>query len=156
MFFNAGVILMNLKSFREENFYERFADLLKKYKFTVIQDEDYLNVLCQDRVLRLPRAWNKFPVAKDKLAREDLRIVHYGMTWKPWHYSDIPYQEYFWEYAEKTEFYGLLKEIFDKFSFADMERDMKCEAGLQALARSEIERPDNYFTVYKKQYGRMK
>lgn len=42
MFFNAGVILMNLKSFREENFYERFADLLKKYKFTVIQDEDYL------------------------------------------------------------------------------------------------------------------
>ena len=60
MFFNAGVILMNLKSFREENFYEKFADLLKKYKFTVIQDEDYLNVLCQDRVLRLPRAWNLY------------------------------------------------------------------------------------------------
>lgn len=154
MFFNAGVILMNLKSFREENFYERFADLLKKYKFTVIQDEDYLNVLCQDRVLRLPRAWNKFPVSKDKLSREELRIVHYGMTWKPWHYSDIPYQEYFWEYAEKTEFYPIIKEIYDNFSLADMERDKSCEFGLQALARQETEREDGYFKVYGKQYGR--
>ncbi len=156
MFFNAGVILMNLKSFREENFYERFADLLKKYKFTVIQDEDYLNVLCQDRVLQLPRAWNKFPVAKDTLPREDLRIVHYGMTWKPWHYSDIPYQEYFWEYAERTEFYGVIKDIFDNFSFADMRRDIACETGLQALARSEIERADGYFKTYGKRYGKIK
>ena len=154
MFFNAGVILMNLKSLREENFYERFADLLKKYKFTVIQDEDYLNVLCQDRVLQLPRSWNKFPVSKDKLSREDLRIVHYGMTWKPWHYSDIPYQEYFWEYAEKTEFYPVIKNIYDNFSLADMERDKSCESGLQALARQETERTDGYFKVYGKQYGR--
>ena len=153
MFFNAGVILMNLKSFREEGFYEKFADLLKKYKFTVIQDEDYLNVLCQDRVLQLPRAWNKFPVAKDKLDREDLRLVHYGMTWKPWHYADIPYQEYFWEYAENTEFYDLLKGIFDNFSVENMQKDQKCEYGLQELARSEVAREDGYFKVYGKLYG---
>ena len=140
MFFNAGVILMNLKSFREEGFYEKFADLLRKYKFTVIQDEDYLNVLCQDRVLQLPRAWNKFPVSRDKLDREELRIVHYGMTWKPWHYADIPYQEYFWEYAEKTEFYPVIRGIFENFSMENMRRDMSCESSLQALARSETER----------------
>lgn len=155
MFFNAGVILMNLKSFREEGFYEKFADLLRKYKFTVIQDEDYLNVLCQDRVLQLPRAWNKFPVSKDKLDREDLRIVHYGMTWKPWHYADIPYQEYFWEYAEKTEFYPVIRGIFENFSMENMRRDMSCESSLQALARSETERPDRYFKVYGKRYGKI-
>lgn len=152
-FFNAGVILMNLKAFREEGFYEQFADLLKKYKFTVIQDEDYLNVLCQDRILRLPRAWNKTPVAPDRLSREDLRIVHYIMTWKPWNFSDIPYQEYFWEYAEKTEFYELIKGIKASFNADGVKGAKNCEASLKALAESEISRPDGYFKVHGKRYG---
>ena len=152
-FFNAGVLLMNLKAFREEGFYRQFADLLKKYKFSVIQDEDYLNVLCQDRVLRLPRAWNKSPVANDYLSREELRIVHYLMTWKPWRYADVPYQEYFWEYAERTEFYGQLKAMLDNATQDDVERDKLTEKNLKALAESEIARADGYFKVYGKRYG---
>ena len=152
-FFNAGVILMNLKAFREEGFYEQFADLLGKYKFRLIQDEDYLNVICQDRILRLPRAWNKTPVGPDKLPREELRIVHYLMTWKPWHYMDIPYQEYFWEYAVRTEFYDLLKGMLDNFDEKGLEDDKLCEENLKALAEEEIARPDGYFKVYGKMYG---
>lgn len=152
-FFNAGVLLLNLKAFREEGFYEQFADLLRKYKFTVIQDEDYLNVLCQDKVLRLPRSWNKSPVANDVLPREELRIVHYLMTWKPWRYTDIPYQEYFWEYAVRTEFYDQLKGMLDSATVADMEKDKLVEKNLKALAESEISRPDGYFKVYGKRYG---
>ena len=152
-FFNAGVILMNLKGFREEGFYQQFAELLRKYKFTVIQDEDYLNVLCQDRVLRLPRAWNKAPVAPDYLERKDLRLVHYLMTWKPWHYDDIPYGEYFWEYAKKTEFYDEIKEMYDSFNATGVEKDKQCEASLKALAESEIARKDGYFKVHGKRYG---
>jgi lipopolysaccharide biosynthesis glycosyltransferase len=124
-YFNAGVILMNLKAFRKENFYEQFADLLQKYKFTLIQDEDYLNVLCQDRVLRLPRAWNKSPVGKDVLPREDLRIVHYLMSWKPWRYDDVPYGEYFWEYAKYSEFYSVILNEFNNFSEEDMQKDIQ-------------------------------
>lgn len=154
-FFNAGVVLMNLKAFREENFYEQFSDLLKKYKFTVIQDEDYLNVLCQDRVLQLPRAWNKTPVAPDYMAKEDLRLVHYIMSWKPWCYDDIPYQEYFWEYAEKTEFYPVIKAIKDAFDEKGVEKGKAQEASLKALAQSEIDREDGYFKVYGKRYGRI-
>ena len=152
-FFNAGVILMNLKAFREEGFYEQFAELLGKYKFRLIQDEDYLNVICQDRVLRLPRAWNKTPVGPDKLAREDLRIVHYLMTWKPWHYDDIPYQEYFWEYAVRTEFYEHIKGVQDAFDMNGLENDKLVEKNLKALAEEEIARPDAYFKVYGKLYG---
>ena len=153
-FFNAGVILMNLKAFREENFYGQFAELLQKYRFTLIQDEDYLNVLCQDRVLRLPRAWNKTPVGKDLLPREDLRIVHYLMTWKPWRYADVPYGEYFWEYAKQTEFYEYLKDIFERSTKELEDRDKVQESNLLALARSEIAREDGYFTRYGKLYGR--
>lgn len=152
-FFNAGVLLMNLKAFREEGFYQQFADLLRKYKFSVIQDEDYLNVLCQDRVLRLPRSWNKSPVAPDVLPREELRIVHYLMTWKPWRYSDIPYQEYFWEYAQRTEFYDYLKGLKENATEADLEKDKLTEKNLKALAESEISRADGYFKVYGKCYG---
>lgn len=152
-FFNAGVILMNLKLFREEKFYEKFADLLQKYKFTVIQDEDYLNVLCQDRVLRLPRVWNKTPVAQDILPREDLRIVHFLMTWKPWHYADIPYQEYFWEYAEKTAFYQQLKEMLRSYGQFGVEKDKNVESQLKKLAESEIDRQDGYYKTYGKRYG---
>lgn len=153
-FFNAGVILMNLKAFREENFYENFADLLKKYKFQLIQDEDYLNVICQDRILRLPRAWNKTPVGMDVLKREDLRIVHYLMTWKPWRYTDIPYQEYFWEYAVRTEFYDYIKGIYDACDENTLQGDKDCEVNLQALARKETARTDRYFAVYGKRYGK--
>ena len=155
-FFNAGVILMNLKGFREEGFYQQFAELLRKYKFTVIQDEDYLNVLCQDRVLRLPRAWNKSPVAPDYLERKDLRLVHYIMTWKPWHYDDIPYGEYFWEYAKKTEFYDEIKAMYDSFDETGVEKDKRCEESLKALAESEIARKDGYFKVHGKRYGNVK
>ena len=154
-FFNAGVLLLNLKGFREEGFYDKFAALLKAYKFVVIQDEDYLNVLCQDRVLRLARAWNKFPVAKDLLTKDELRIVHYGMTWKPWHYADIPYQEYFWEYAKKTAFYPLIKEVFENYCEADRQKDKTCEDNLAQLAKNEAERADRYFAVYGKQYGKI-
>ena len=153
-FFNAGVILMNLKAFREEGFYEQFADLLKKYKFRVIQDEDYLNVICQDRILQLPRAWNKFPLSLDSLDREDLRIVHYGMTWKPWKYCDIPYGEYFWEYAKKTKFYEFLQNMLYNNDVAGVERDKSVESALQALAKAEAEREDGYYKVYGKRYGK--
>lgn len=152
-FFNAGVILMNLKAFRDEGFYPKFAELLKLYKFSVIQDEDYLNVLCQDRVLRLPRAWNKTPVDPERLSREDLRIVHYLMTWKPWNFSDVPYQEYFWEYAEKTEFYDEILAMRAAFNAQGVQGAKDCESSLKALAQSEIDRPDGYFKTYGKRYG---
>ncbi len=154
-YFNAGVLLMNLKAFREEGFYEQFSDLLKKYKFVVIQDEDYLNVLCQDRTMILPRAWNKTPVAPDILPREELRIVHYIMTWKPWHYTDVPYFEYFWEYAKRTEFYDELKAQLDSFDQAGTEKDKQGEASLKALAEREIAREDGYFKTYGKRYGNL-
>ncbi len=153
-FFNAGVILMNLKAFREEGFYAQFADLLKKYKFRLIQDEDYLNVICQDRILQLPRAWNKFPVALDRLEREDLRIVHYGLTWKPWKYDDIPYGEYFWEYAKKTSFYPYLYDLLCAQTLEHLEKDRMCELSMHELAKSEANRADGYFKTYGKRYGK--
>ena len=46
-YFNAGVLLINIKAFREENVLGQFVELINKYSFVVAQDQDYLNVICQ-------------------------------------------------------------------------------------------------------------
>ena len=33
------------------------------------------------------------------------KLVHFNLFDKPWHYKDIPYEEYFWHYALRSGFY---------------------------------------------------
>ena len=77
------------------------------------------------------------------------------MTWKPWNFSDVPYQEYFWEYAEKTEFYDLILSIRNAFNQDGVDGAKACEESLKALAESEINRPDGYYKVHGKRYGKV-
>lgn len=48
-YFNSGILVMNLKKFREEKVYHQFLNLLSKVKFIIAPDQDYLNVICHDR-----------------------------------------------------------------------------------------------------------
>ena len=45
-YFNAGVLLMNLKALREFGLERRFISLIKRVTFNVAQDQDVLNYLC--------------------------------------------------------------------------------------------------------------
>ena len=108
-YFNAGILLMNLEELRKYKFQEKFLYLLEKVKFEVAQDQDYLNRLCKGRVKLLDASWNKMPVmGKDD---KDAKIIHFNLGCKPWYFDNVPYQEYFWKYAEKTEFYDVIKEF---------------------------------------------
>ena len=49
-FFNAGVMLLNCAEFRRRKVLEKFIQRLGDYNFVVTQDEDYLNLICKDRV----------------------------------------------------------------------------------------------------------
>ena len=61
-YFNSGVLLMDFKKFRDEEFCEHFFYMLNKYDFdTVAPDQDYLNALCKDRVMYLDYEWNTMP-----------------------------------------------------------------------------------------------
>ena len=104
-YFSSGILVINLKKFRESKICKQFVCLIHKYNFeTVAPDQDYLNVLCKDRVHYLPNGWNKqtIPVPLE----EDLNIVHYALYKKPWEVSGIVNEEYFWKYAEKSPFYA--------------------------------------------------
>ena len=140
-YFNAGVLLINLKAFREYDFYKKFCSLLKKYKFHVAQDQDYLNVLCKDKVCYLGAEWNKMPIQN---SAQTPKLIHYNLTMKPWHYENVLYKEPFWEYARKTEFYPYILNDLAAYSQEKRDADAVSERALIQLCVKEAQRADNY------------
>ena len=136
-YFNAGVIVMNLKELRKYKFQEKFIYMLGKIRFEVAQDQDYLNRLCKGRVKILDYEWNRMPVMGKRDG--DINLIHYNLGAKPWYFDDVLYQEYFWKYAEKTEFYNEIKEIGAKYTDADKEKDDANSAKLIELAQKETD-----------------
>ena len=143
-FFNAGIILINCKSFRENNILERFVKLLGVYDCRVTQDEDYLNILCADRVLFLPQTWNSEVFGEMTDSPENCKIIHYIMVAKPWHYVDCRLGDIFWRYAEQTEVYGEIREILENYTDEQRAADMESAKRLAELAAAETARPDTY------------
>lgn len=137
-YFSAGVLVMNLKKMREIYLEERFVQLLKERTFRLTQDQDYLNVLCRNRVKFLSPDWNRasFPDADPQNPGFG---VHYKMNWKPWHYSKVSYDGYFWKYAEQTPFFNHLKKCLKNYSSAEKERDTVGYERLVDLAKEEIQ-----------------
>lgn len=60
-YFNAGVLLMNLHQLRRFKFQEKFIYLLDRIRFSVAQDQDYLNRLCKGRVKLFDRGGTGCP-----------------------------------------------------------------------------------------------
>lgn len=114
-YFNSGVLLMNLDEYRKQKIQERFIYLLIKHNFeTAAPDQDYLNVLCKDKVLYLDKGWDK--MSTDENFDGKLNLIHYNNFRKPWYYDDVPYEKYFWEYAKKTDFYDDILKIKQNFT----------------------------------------
>ena len=136
-YFNAGILLMNLDALRKFNFQEKFVYLLGTVRFSVAQDQDYLNRLCKGRVTLLDKNWNRMPVGGDVSKRDDLHLIHYNLAFKPWHFENILYEEYFWKYAKETEFYDKILEIKANFTDEDREKYNEGNIKLQKLAQKE-------------------
>lgn len=136
-YFNAGVLLMNLDELRKFNFQEKFLYSLDKIKFSVAQDQDYLNRLCKGRVKLVDPNWNRMPIAREKEKEGGIKLIHYNLAYKPWHFEDILYKEYFWEYAKKTEFFEKILEIRDHYTEEEKFRDLEGDKKLRELAQKE-------------------
>ena len=138
-YFNAGVLLMNLDQLRKFNFQEKFVYLLSTIKFSVAQDQDYLNRLCKGRVKLLSVAWDRMPIPNDKIKDEDIKILHFNFACKPWHFEDVLYKEFFWEYAKKTEFYNDIIATKENYTEEERFRDRESEQKLRELAQKEAD-----------------
>ena len=136
-YFNAGVLLMNLHQLRRFKFQEKFVYLLDKIKFSVAQDQDYLNRLCKGRVKLVDRVWNRMPIEDPKIRAEDVKLVHYNLAFKPWHFEDILYKEFFWMYAQETEYFDKIQDIRESYTEEERFLDAQKHEKLKKLAKKE-------------------
>lgn len=143
-FFNAGMILINCIQFRKNNVLDRFIKLLGEYNFVVTQDEDYLNLICKDRVLWIDQSWNTEVFGTIPVKEEDINMIHYIMVSKPWHYSNCRLQDYFWKYANKTEVSEQIKKVLADYTDEERNRDALSAERLVEIAINETNRFDNY------------
>lgn len=100
-YFNAGVLVMNLKAMREMDFEKVFINLVGAVKFDVAQDQDYLNVICRGRCTHIGYEWNCMPGFTS--IGDAHKLIHYNLDNKPWK-KKVPYGNYFWEYAIRSGF----------------------------------------------------
>lgn len=127
-YFNAGVLVMNLKEFRKHYTTKSILDTIAKHEW-LYMDQDILNYMCEGRVKYLDMSWNVvmnwenesgsrmgiMVCAPHQLyldymsSRKHPKIAHYAGSQKPWNFPKCDMADYFWEYAEMTSVYQDLK-----------------------------------------------
>ena len=146
-YFNAGLLLINCKAFRENKILEQFIALLDEYTFVVTQDEDYLNLLCKDKVLWLEQQWNMEVFGEIPYAEDTFKVLHYIMVSKPWHYEDCRFGEYFWKYAKETFVYEEIRQVLENYTDEERKKDSLCCERLMQTALYEINKENNYLKL---------
>ena len=147
-YINSGMLVMNLREMRKARIEQKFIYLLLKYNFEVAApDQDYLNVLCKDRIKYIYENWDKMPDFGARIPEEELHIIHYNMFRKPWHYSDVPYSDVFWRYAKQTKYYEPLQEKLRTYTNEQKAADMAGVQGLVNLTNNIIKQDLKFVDV---------
>lgn len=119
-YFNAGMLLINLDYWRENNCFQTFMEFVEaNQEIIILHDQDVLNVVFHDKKLWLPMKWN-FQTSyvlipswfecpeKDKEEAQrtmwDPTIIHYASNDKPWKISCYhPHTAVWRHYWRKSE-----------------------------------------------------
>ena len=145
-YINAGIMVIDLAKFRENQIEEKFVELINKYNFSVIDpDQSYINYLCRGNIKYLPFEWNRTPL--ENVECDNPKIVHYALGFKPWHNEDMFLAEHFWEYAKESPFYNEVLAIHNNFD--TLARLKKEKAGIDIQIKA-IEYADGDNTFVKK------
>ena len=112
---NDGVMLMDLRKMRRMRYLSQMVEMIQKYDADLVApDQDYLNVILKGKIGHFGSEWNAEPTAEFD---ENIKLVHFNLFNKPWHYKNVPGEKIFWNAARGTGFYGDLKrqqEAFDE------------------------------------------
>ena len=117
-YFNSGVLLFDLKQWREARALDAVLDYMETYpeRMVFALDQDALNACFHARRMRLDYKWNavwtffqdRAPVpltrAELEIVRRDARIIHFNASVKPWSYfCDHPRKGEYDKYLRMTE-----------------------------------------------------
>lgn len=143
---NSGVLLMNLQKMREKEFSYHFLSLLNAYHFDCIApDQDYLNAMCHNQILFLNPCWDTMPNENEPAITQP-KLIHYNLFAKPWCYDDIPYKDYFWNYAKQSAYYSDILLFKETYGIEQKDMDKK---HLNALLQKAATIPEQDITFRK-------
>ena len=149
-YINSGMLVLNSKAFRDEHFIDHFMHLLERYHFDCIApDQDYLNEIGDGRILHLDPRWDAMPNENTEPISKP-GLIHYNLFFKPWHFKDVQYNDYFWKYASSTPFYEELKGELDNYTDQERAED---RAKLDHMLEKEVSTaldPNNWAQVKRK------
>ncbi|MEG1706012.1 MAG: glycosyltransferase family 8 protein [Clostridia bacterium] len=132
-YFNAGILVMNLKAFRKAKIEKTFISMIQKYHFdTIAQDQDYLNFIVKDKVTYIDFSWNK--ECNNYAICEKPNLIHYALFKKPWTYYGMMYDECFWQYAKQTVFFDMLWQRRINHTNEDKQKDELADINLHLRA----------------------
>ena len=118
-YFNAGVLLLNIKKLREIDFIPTWLNYFKENELIIdLQDQDILNGVFNNNVKWLPLKWNanatlftnvKYPHfysdEEANIAKKERVIIHYTERFKPWSKKCYhPLRKLYYKYLLKTPF----------------------------------------------------
>lgn len=106
-YFNSGVLLLDLKKWRQQKVTPKLFKWLEEVGTTKILwgDQDALNGVIDGAFTELPTQYNGIVINNTTLNEElDVVIVHYIDYVKPWHiyYIDSDAKTLYWEYVKKS------------------------------------------------------
>ena len=118
-YFNAGVLLMNLKRWRELDGTDRLIRFIEAHHDHLwAHDQDALNAVFCGEIREMAPHWNfqtamlwsepdglslSYPDFRRLL--EDPGIVHYTTPSKPWHFANLhPYKDTYYQYLARTPY----------------------------------------------------
>ncbi len=127
---NSGVQVMDLRKMRKMKYLTTMTDLIRKYDADLVApDQDYLNVILRGQIVFLEPKWNAEPVSD---LPKSVKLVHFNLFNKPWHYKNVPCERLFWNAAKGTGFLGDLKRQQAGF---DAEKQKADHEKVEALIR---------------------
>lgn len=148
-YINSGVLLMDLKEMRNQKFANKFLNLLNNYHFdSVAPDQDYINAMCNGKILYLDKSWDVMP-NNNTPVHKNPNLIHYNLFQKPWCYDNIQYEDYFWNYAKKSEFYDDIAKFKNTYSDEQKKSDEDC-LNILVNKADRIANTDN--NTFKKRY----
>ena len=106
-YINSGVLLINLKKWREDNAELKLSDFAKEHPEKLsLGDQDLINICFANEILLLDGKWNvqvvNFCSRSDY--SNDFKILHYMGGSKPWKMgSYIPLKKYYFKYLKMTQ-----------------------------------------------------
>ena len=136
-YINSGVLVINIKKWKEERISEKLLDISKQNKF-IFHDQDALNIICKDKIYYLSERWNFtthvapeiYSIStqnnmQNRILNWDIGIIHYPGKFKPWNSYQGLLVNIWFMYANINPFFCNEKKI-SKFNIKQYYFIVKC------------------------------